>query len=244
VPIIFISGANDDRHGWDMNVPAFGDYRVITFDNRDVGGSPRADADYTLDEMAADTLGVLDRAGVESAHVVGHSLGSVIAQHLYLLAPGRVRSLTLVGSWAKTDHHLQTIGENWIHWADALSDEAFVAACAPYWVGPAAVNEWGIKTIVEQFVPAIRAQGRAAFQRQVRAALTHDLFARLDEFAVPTHVVWGEEEQCIRRALTDQLVEGIRGARFTVLPGVGHSPTVEGPEVFNPVVREFTQSVG
>ena len=103
-PILLISGTNDDRNGWAENVPAFAArYHCITFDNRDVGESPRADEAYAIADMARDALGVLNSLGIVRAHVVGHSMGGTIAQELALMAPERIRSLVPVGTFPRVD---------------------------------------------------------------------------------------------------------------------------------------------
>src|SRR5207253_1804600 len=90
-----------DSRGWAMQMQAFAEkYRVIGFDNRGVGKSSVPPPPYTTEQMARDTLAVLDAEEIERAHVLGVSLGGAIAQHLVLAAPSRVRSLALGSTWA------------------------------------------------------------------------------------------------------------------------------------------------
>ena len=80
-------------------------HHVIRFDNRDVGQSQRFPAGgYTLADMAEDTAGLLDALHIDSAHIVGQSMGGMIAQHLALEHPGRVLSLALVYSTPSTEY--------------------------------------------------------------------------------------------------------------------------------------------
>ena len=95
-PLLLIQGLGYGRWGWDPVVPGLAErYRVLTFDNRGIGESDKPAGPYTAREMADDALQVLDEAGVERAHVLGASLGGMIAQELAVKAPARVDKLVL-----------------------------------------------------------------------------------------------------------------------------------------------------
>jgi len=95
-PVLMIQGLGADSRGWALQRMAFGRrHRCYALDNRGVGQSDRPPGPYSLDRMAGDAIAVLDQEGIESAHVMGASMGGVIAQILAVLHPGRVRSLTL-----------------------------------------------------------------------------------------------------------------------------------------------------
>ena len=84
-PLLLIMGLGNDATGWMFQVPAFAEhYKVIAFDNRDVGRSSEAKGPYTLADMAEDTAGLMDALGIEQAHVVGGSMGGSIAQELVI----------------------------------------------------------------------------------------------------------------------------------------------------------------
>ena len=95
-PVLLIQGLGADSRGWLLQRPAIGrHYRGIVFDNRGVGRSDKPVGSYDLEQMAADAVAVLDAAGVESAHVIGASMGGVLAQIMAVRYPERVRSLVL-----------------------------------------------------------------------------------------------------------------------------------------------------
>src|SRR6266566_4009628 len=104
----------------------------VLLDNRDAGASDEARGSYGTGDMAADALGVIDHLGIERFHVVGASMGGAIAQHLALLAPTRVATLTLVATWGRTDAFLATILASWRLMVERLSPEQFLAALAPW----------------------------------------------------------------------------------------------------------------
>src|ERR1700760_57745 len=103
-PLVLIQGFSaqrlGERPGFAQAVADRG-YHVIRFDNRDVGESQRSpEGGYGLDDLATDTVALLDELGLESAHVVGQSMGGMIAQLIATSAPSRVRSLGLLYSTA------------------------------------------------------------------------------------------------------------------------------------------------
>ena len=99
---MLVNGLADDLESWGYQTPALVEagFRVLTFDNRGVGDSGPAAGPVTVEAMAADALAVLDAAGVESAHLVGHSLGGPVVLQLALTARHRVRSLALLCTFA------------------------------------------------------------------------------------------------------------------------------------------------
>src|SRR5712692_6269635 len=95
-PVLFVQGLGYGRGGWGPSPERLADaFTVVTFDNRGFGDSDKPPGPYTTAQLAADALGVLDAAGLERAHVVGASLGRMIAQELVLAAPERVERLVL-----------------------------------------------------------------------------------------------------------------------------------------------------
>jgi len=95
-PLLLIQGLGYARWGWDPVVPALAEhFRVVTFDNRGIGESDKPSGPYSARDMAADAAQVLDEAGVEHAHLLGASLGGMIAQELAVAAPDRVERLVL-----------------------------------------------------------------------------------------------------------------------------------------------------
>ncbi|MCX5744397.1 MAG: non-homologous end-joining DNA ligase [Proteobacteria bacterium] len=96
-PVLMIQGLGADKHGWDMQRYVFAaKYRVIALDNRGAGRSDKPFGHYSLEQMADDAIAVLDACGVDSAHVIGASMGGAISQIVAVKYPERVRSLTLV----------------------------------------------------------------------------------------------------------------------------------------------------
>ncbi len=103
-PLIMILGIGQDLMTWGFQVPEFSKYhRVIVFDNRDAGESSRYSGEYTTKTMAQDVVNLMDYLGIERSHLLGVSMGGMIAQEVALMAPARVKSLILASttSWGE-----------------------------------------------------------------------------------------------------------------------------------------------
>ncbi|UCG06520.1 MAG: alpha/beta fold hydrolase [Desulfobacterales bacterium] len=103
-PLIMILGLGQDIVTWNFQISELShQVRLIVFDNRDAGKSSRCSANYTTETMARDILGLMDHLEIEGAHILGTSMGGMIAQHVALLAPARLNSLILASttSWGE-----------------------------------------------------------------------------------------------------------------------------------------------
>ena len=128
--VLLIQGLGADKHGWDLQRWSLaGTHRTIAFDNRGVGRSDKPDGAYSLEQMAADAIAVLDHAGVEKAHVVGASMGGAISQIVAVKYPHRVRSLTLACTSCRNHTWRQELLSSWAgiaaeHGMGAMSAQA------------------------------------------------------------------------------------------------------------------------
>ena len=239
-PVLFISGTSVDRTIWGGQVAHFmGQYRCISFDNRDVGESTVMTAGYTPREMAADTAGLMAALALPRTHLVGHSLGGAIAQELALAAPDRIRSLTLVGTWARNDEATRALFRTWKRLRAALPDHEFLEAMLLTGVGHEFLNAVGAEMLVGMFLAVPHPQPADAFCRQVDADLAHDTADRLAAIKAPTLVVAGEDDRIFPRHHPRALADGIHGAERVMMPHVGHSPLIENADAFNDVLAGF-----
>ncbi len=128
-PLILIMGFGGDHLAWAFQVRALAEhYRVVTFDNRGAGQSDAPELPYTIRTMADDTAGLIAALGIERAHVVGVSMGGMIAQELALAYPRRVRSLHLGCTTARPDTHMKALLATWRDMRAALTPDALVRA--------------------------------------------------------------------------------------------------------------------
>lgn len=244
-PLLMIQGLGTDSRGWALQRMALGRrFRCYAIDNRGVGGSDRPPGPYDLGEMAADAVAVLDAEGVESAHVMGASMGGVLAQILAVNHTERVRSLALVCTSCR--HHDWRI-ELFETWAAAVREGGMSALAredALRWlVGPRLRRRFGLwlnllARIMLQSPPE-------PFVAQVEAILAapDELRFELVNVAVPTFVITGSQDLLTPIGDAEELAEYIPGAELFELRGAAHGLMVEAPMAFNTAVGGFFERV-
>jgi pimeloyl-ACP methyl ester carboxylesterase len=244
-PVLMIMGFTGNAAAWAPQVPALAArYHIIALDNRGAGRSAQPPGAYTMQQMAADAAGVLDAAGVESTHIIGASMGGMIAQEFALQYPQRVRTLVLActtpgGPHSPDYERMQTEAATMLD-ADAID------------VTPERMRE----TLEMLFTPEFIANPGPGFMQfagssmqypaslegtkaQMRAILAHDTYDRLPQIAVPTLVVAGDADPLVSPENSRILAERIPGAELRLLPGLRHGFTAEKPEETNAILLEF-----
>ena len=203
--------------------------------------SPPSASAYTPRDLAGDVDGLLAALDLPAAHVVGHSLGGAIAQELALASPDRVRTLTLIGSWARNDEYTRTLFRGWKRLRTTLEPAAFLETMLLTGVGHTFLNSVGVDAMVQMFLAAPNPQTAEGFCRQVDADLAHDTLDRLGKIQPPTLVIAGDEDKIFPLHHARQLVDGI-GGEWLLIPNVGHSPALEKAEAVNAALETFFTS--
>lgn len=243
-PLVLISGVSSDHTGWKLTqLPHFSaaGCRCLLFDNRDVGQTGESPlASYGTEQFASDTAELIRHLGLGPTHIVGASMGGMIAQQLALHHPDVVRSLTLVCTSARPDAYMKDVIESWKNAAANLSREAFLQDRMPWlfthrFYEKTEIAEAYRKRVLSNPIP----QPVASFQRQCDSILGHDTTALLPAIRVPTHVIVGAEDLLIPPRHSRRLAELIPNARLTIVPETGHCLFWESTVEFNRAVLDF-----
>ena len=242
-PLLLIHGLGYARWGWEPVLPELAEqFDVILFDNRGIGESDAPPGPYTVAEMAADAVQVLDEAGVARAHVVGTSLGGMIAQELALAYPERVDRLVLACTTpgGQKAHPMPQVTVALMAEAATLEPAVAVRRFVENALAPATVEAH--PEIVEQIMAhrLATAQQPAAWAAQASAGATFDAYDRLGGLAAPTLVQHGDEDVVVDPRNADLLVELLPDARLERVPG-GHLFFWEAPEQFVSSVSGFLE---
>lgn len=239
-PVLMIQGLGADSRGWMRQRRAFAArHRVVLFDNRGVGRSDKPEGRYDLEVMAADALAVLDEAGIESAHVVGASMGGVLAQLLGVRHAHRVRSLTLACTAARHHPWRRELLAEWARVAQEEGMGAFAPQAVRWLVGPRSLR---------RFWPAFNTLGAVAlnvdadpFVSQVEAILSLDDAVRdeLTSVSVPTLVIVGSQDILTPVGDSEEIAELVPTAELAVVTGAAHGFMFEHASAFNRTVLDF-----
>ncbi len=235
-PVLLIQGLGYGRWGWEPVAARLGTrYRVVSFDNRGVGESEKPPGPYTAAEMAEDALQVLDEARVARAHVVGASLGGMIAQELAAAHPERVEKLVLACTHPGYGDGYPLPEVTAKLFAEAPSLEPAVA------LRRFVENSMVARGDVVEEVYRLRLEhppDPAGWAAQAAAGTT---FAGVDpaRIAAPTLVVTGTDDNVVDARNSDLLAERIAGARLVRIEGTGHLFFWEQPDTFARIVAEF-----
>ena len=243
--VLLIAGLGDPADAWAFQLDHLAaTHRVAAFDNRGVGRSALPATGPTVASMSDDAVEVMDTVGYDTAHVIGFSGGSVIAQELALRHPDRVDSLTLVGTWARADRSFRAMLEAWRWMAEhAPTARAFYEAFFVWVYSPRAHESGLVDTIVEEALAFPHQQSVDAFHRQLDAFLAHDALDRLPDIDAPTLVVAGELDLVCPPRLGRAVAHAIPGARFELLAGEAHQPFQESPQRFHDLLHRFWDDI-
>jgi len=229
-PLLLVMGVAGHHGMWGQ---AFLDglaelFDVVAYDHRGIGESHRADP-FTIPDLVGDAVAVLDHLGWDSAHVMGISMGGVVAQELALRMPGRVRRLVLGCTWPDpTDAWAPGVGKL----AEAASSGDLTTAARLMFeanVSPAFAAEAGHFDDFTAAAAAVRVPGPVVFM-QMRAAAAHDARDGLTSLKAPRLVLHGSADDVILTAAGKRLAALVPDARLEVWDGVGHLFFWEKPE--------------
>jgi 3-oxoadipate enol-lactonase len=243
-PLLLIQGLGADSRGWIRQRRAFAArYRCIALDNRGVGRSDKPEGPYDLEMMAADALAVLDAAGVADAHVVGVSMGGVLAQILGVRHPSRVRSLVLACTGCRHHTWRRELLAEWSDTARQRGMRALVDTSARWLVGPR--SRFRFWPVVSLLGPLAFNVDAAPFSAQVDAilGLDDDVRFELEGIEVPTLVLVGSQDILTPVGDSEEIAALIPGAELVVVRGGAHGFMVEHAGAFNRAVLEFLDRV-
>ena len=250
-PLVFVHGLAGSWQNWLENLPEFArDHRVIALDLPGFGHSPMPLQRISITRYAAIVDELLETLGVQSATVVGNSMGGFVALDMALHHPRRVERLVLVAAAgvslerAGVDRALGLMrrAERLV-----LGYNAFIAARSDVASRRAGLRRQLLRLVAThpEKLPAplvseqLRANGTAGFFDAVDALMTYMVRDRLHEIEAPTLIVWGEHDRLVPVADAGRLAQGISDARSIIYADTGHVAMLERPERFNADLRAF-----
>ena len=234
-PVVLIHGLAGDYSAWTNQINLLKDeYRVIAFDNRGAGNSTQIDEPISTLDLALDTLGLMDYLKIDAAHVVGRSMGGAVAQHMALIAPDRVKSLTLCASFAILDPlgrrvllNMREALEWRMNWADHARHSVQNFVSADFFNQ----NTEQVKRIEALIGGETRLP--ACYIRQNEACQNHDTSNQLNQICQPTLIMGGRNDPICSMTATNILSDGITQSQTTIFENASHFFLMEQADKFN-----------
>lgn len=241
--IVLINGLADDLLSWGFQVPALVDagYRVLRFDNRGIGQTDKPAGPYSSKLLADDAKALVSSLGITGFHLMGVSMGGMIAEEYALAYGSDLESLTLACTYGKADAFCQTMFAMWADLAKAIS-VSFLMRDVTLWAFTGPFFEERPADAAE-FAAAMASLDMPleAYLAQLAVIQAHDALGRAGQIKVPTLVLAGEEDILIPVRLSRQLQAAIPGAQWKTVPG-GHACLWESPDPFNKAFLDFVRS--
>jgi pimeloyl-ACP methyl ester carboxylesterase len=242
-PLVLLHGGLVDSRAWRREIDAFSsEFHVIAWDAPGCGGSSDPPAAVTLDDYADTVAALLDTLDVGPAHILGHSFGGGLALAVYERHPRLVRSLVLVSAYAgwsgslppeeveerrqRAERNARRPTQDWI--------DDFLATL---------FDETTPRHLVEQTREIMLDTRPQGMLPMLSAFANADLTDTLGRVAVPTLLLYGDNDQRSRRPVAEKMDAAIPTSRLVFLPGAGHNVHVEAPEAFDDEVRSFLHQV-
>jgi 3-oxoadipate enol-lactonase len=245
-PLLLIPGLGGSCRSWDPVVPELSrHYTLVLFDNRAMGQSIARRPARDLAHLASDALELLDFLQLERTHVIGISLGGIIAQRLAMDHPSRVDRLALVSCTDRFSPYLRQIAGLLGHALRHFPPEMFLRTVELLGTAPEFLDAHAAEIDRRVMLRCAEGFSRRALADQLRCLACSDGEAEERSITNPTLVLAGEHDALIPNCYARRMAGRIRGSEFEIIRGAGHNPFAECPERIVPrLVRFFTSARG
>jgi len=243
-PLIMIQGLSENAYWWDT--PMIDDLskhlKTVIFDNRGVGRSDNLDGDLTIEIMAADALGLMDALNISQAHILGHSMGGMIAQELALKFPERVKKLVLCSTscgGSKAEPSSQATQKiltklSFKGHTRRLVDEAMPHIFTKKFMDE---NPEFIEKKIDDIL--IIPTGPTTFKAQIGSWMRYNSYRKLKEMNIPTLIMHGKQDILVPPSNADLLAAKIPNAEVVYFDFNAHLIHTEEPDKFTEVLLNF-----
>lgn len=242
--IVFLHGIGGNRHNWQGQVAYFGSksWCAVAWDARGYGASDDPPHTLQFHEYADDLLRLLDHLQAERAHIVGLSMGGMIAQDFYGRYASRVATLSLIDTSVGFGHASAEVRRDFLaRRLDPLERGLTPVDIAPS-VADVLIAKSATATAREHILSSIRHLRTEPYKQALHAIITTDFRAVLPRIQVPTLVLVGDEDIVTPPAASVFLANNIAGATLVTIPGAGHLTNIEKPAAFNTALENFLQA--
>lgn len=236
--VVFIHGLGATSNVWFAQRTVLSEhFQVIVYDRSGCGLSCRRDEGYSIESWGAELARLLDDLGVATAVVVGHSLGSMVAQHFAATYPERTRALVLAGGEAALSPEGRDILSTR---ADLIETHGLSAAVDP-WLSSvlAPATRVGNPALAGLLRATFLSYDPRSYAQQARALRDADVRTYHSGISCPTLLLVGDQDPVTPLAWQQAIQAAIPGSQVRIIPGAAHMPMLESPIAFNVALQEF-----
>lgn len=238
--VVFVHGLGGDLNIWHSQVNACSRHlKTIAYDLRGSGRTDVSQPEYSIGLFVEDLKGLLDSESIESAHLVAHSMGTMIAEHFAVAYPEAVKSLTLIGGFTEPPEGARkaladrstVVRENGM---ESIADAILEGGFSSY-----SKTNQAVMGLVRSLLQKNDAEGYAASCR----ALAEAKSIRHGDVNVPVLLIVGDEDKTTPLAMSKTLYKNFPNAELVVLPNCGHWATIEMPDEVNGAILNFFNTI-
>jgi 3-oxoadipate enol-lactonase len=238
--LIFLHGIGGNRTNWHDQLPEFGrHFHAVSWDARGYGDSGDYEGPLDFADFADDLARVVDHYGAPRAHLVGLSMGGVIAMDFAARYRHRVATLTLCDTMPGFGHLTDAQRSEFIR----LRQEPLLCGKEPRDIAPVVARTLLGKSprpgCFDRLVASMTALHKESYIKTITGSVNYARPLAIESIAAPVMIVVGDEDTLTPPATSRELAQRIPGARLRVIEGAGHLSNIEQPEIFNRVVLEF-----
>jgi 3-oxoadipate enol-lactonase len=238
--VIFLHGIGGNRTNWHDQLLAFSEYfHAISWDARGYGESDDYYGPLDFGDFAIDLARVLDHFGAARGHLVGLSMGGVIAMDFAARYPDRIATLTLCDTMPGFGHLSEAQRSEFIR----LRQEPLLAGKEPRDIAPVVAKTLLGKSprpgIFQRLVASMTALHRESYIKTITGSVNYARPLGIEKITVPVHIVVGDEDMLTPPSMSQEMARRIPGARVTVIEHAGHLSNIEQPEAFNHAALAF-----
>ena len=237
-PVALIHGLGTTSDLWHAQQAGLaGSLRVIAYDRSGCGRSPRQPGVLSIDTWVEELRALLDRLVIDEAVVVGHSLGSMVAQRFAARYPARTRALVLAGGEALLPEDARAVLTERI---TVIREEGMGAAVGPWLAGSlSAATQVGNPALAKRLTAMFLANDVDSYAEQAATLRDADVTGDHAGIACPTLILVGDQDPVTPVSWQREIAARIRGSRVRIIPDTAHMSMLEAPAAFNAAMLEF-----
>ena len=238
--VIFMHGIGGNRSNWHDQLPEFGrHFHAAAWDGRGYGASDDYEGPLDFNDFGRDLARVIAHFGTARSHVVGLSMGGVIAMDFYAHYPEKVATLTICDSLPGFTNLTPEQRAEFIR----LRQEPLLAGKEPKDIAPTVartlISKSAPPAIFDRMVASMSQLHKQSYLKTIAAMANFAGPFELEKIRVPTHIVCGDEDAITPPAISREMARRIPGSRLTMIEHSGHLANIEQPKAFNEAVLKF-----